>query len=173
MIGIENLCGHPNPAWRDQADSFVMYDLTDSGMPGHWEQLPAKRLGGGRYMLCSIPLSTLKIALGDIVTTTSSGRFVDSVDAVTERSGNVVIHAVFHKNATIEGNEDPQDDLIRECRCLGIDYEVHEQPGHVALSCPVGSPEHVEIEKRLHAYHLLEWGYFVTSERSKPQDSAS
>ncbi|MBB4795360.1 DUF4265 domain-containing protein [Streptomyces nodosus] len=166
MVDIDDICGHPEPAWRDQADSLVMYDLTDSGMPGKWEQLWAKRLDDDRYMLCCIPFFTSDIALGDIFTTTSSGGFELSVDTVAVRSGNVVIHALFREDATTEENEDRQGDLIEESVRLGVDREVF-QLGYVALSCPIGSPEHVEIEKRLYAYHLLEWGDFETSKRSE------
>ncbi|MEW2498162.1 DUF4265 domain-containing protein [Streptomyces nodosus] len=166
MVDINDICGHPESAWRDQADSLVMYDLTNSGMPGKWEQLPAKRLEGGRYRLCCIPFFTSDIALGDIFTTTSSGGFELSVDAVTERSGNVVIHALFREDATTEENKERQGDLIEESVRLGVDREVLKL-GYVALSCPIGSPEHVEIEKRLYAYYQLEWGHFETSKRSE------
>lgn len=171
MVNIEDICGHPNPAWRDRGDSLVMLDLGGSGMPGRWEQLWAQRLSEGRYLLCSIPFFSLGIALGDIFTTTSSGGFEHSVDVVTERSGNAVIHAFFREDATPEENEDRQGDLIEESGRLGIDHEVL-QLGYVALSCPVGSPEHMEIESRLHAYTLLEWGHYATSVRSQqPADA--
>ncbi|MFI7361541.1 DUF4265 domain-containing protein [Streptomyces sp. NPDC050149] len=166
MIDINDICGHPDPAWHDRGDSLVMYNLADSGMPGRWEQLWAKRLGNNRYMLCCIPFFTSNIALGDAFTTTSSGNFEDSVDTVIEPSGNVVIHALFSEDATMAENEDRQGDLIKESKRLGIDHEIF-QLGYVALSCPIGSPEHVEIEKRLYAYHLLEWGNFETSKRSE------
>ncbi|MFB6877617.1 DUF4265 domain-containing protein [Streptomyces sp. NPDC056323] len=166
MVDINDICGHPDPVWRDQADSLVMYDLTDSGMSGRWEQLWAKRLDNDHYMLCCIPFFTSKIALGDIFTTTPSGGFELSIDTVTEPSGNVVIHAFFREDATAEENEDRQGDLIEESKRLGIEHEVF-QLGYVALSCPIGSPEHAEIEKRLHAYYLLEWGNFETSKRSE------
>jgi hypothetical protein len=165
MVDIKDICGHPNPAWKGQADSLVMYDLTDSGMPGRWEQLWAKRLDGNHYIVCCIPFFTLEIALGDTFTTTSSGSFESSVDTVTERSGNVVIHAFLLEDSTAEEKLDRQDELIEESKRLGIEHEVF-QLGYVALSCRAGSPEHADIEKYLYAYGLLGWGHFETSSRS-------
>ncbi|MEW2498485.1 DUF4265 domain-containing protein [Streptomyces nodosus] len=165
MVDINDICGHPNPAWGDQADSLVMCDLTDSEMPGRWEQMWEKRLGDGRHMLCCIPFFASNIALGDIFTTASSRSVERSVNAVVERSGNVVIHAFFHDDVATAENEDRQGDLIGESVRLGIDYEV-VRLGFVALSCPIGSHQHKEIERRLDAYNKLGWGHFVTSKSS-------
>lgn len=161
MVDINDICGHSDPIRGDQADTLVMYDLADSGLPGNWEQLWSKRVDGNRFVLCCIPFFASGLGLGDTFTVRSSGGFELTVDSVVERSGNVVIHVIFREESRPVETQERQDELIENVNRLGIQKEIH-QLGYVALSCPRQSPEHEEIQEILRAYSLLEWSYSET-----------
>ncbi|WP_405824383.1 DUF4265 domain-containing protein [Streptomyces sp. NBC_00838] len=163
MVDATNISGHPEPAWKDRADTVVMCDLTDAGMPGRWEQLWAKRLSDGQFVLCCIPFFTSAIALGDTFATISSNGFERVISEVVERSGNCVIHVKFREEETDAERLERLEFLFEEVARLKIDQETL-QPDYVAVSCPFDTAEYTELMDILNALRTLEFAHFTTSE---------
>ncbi len=69
---------HSEPIWRDKANYLLMADID-----GDLEQLWAREIGDGKFMICCVPLFVYDIALGDIVEADDD----DQVTRVIERSG--------------------------------------------------------------------------------------
>lgn len=159
MVDINDICGHSEPARRSESDSIIMCDLTDSGLPGKWEQLWAKRSGEHEYILCCIPFFARRIALGDKVLTRPAEGFESVIDSAADVSGNTVYHVIFDERAAEHDTLDRQKELIRNLGVLRLEYEVF-QLGYIAISCPIRSPQSQELERVLHAYSLLEWSQF-------------
>ncbi len=82
---------HADPVWREKADFLISADLTSAGMPGEWEQLWAKRLREGEFLVCCIPYFTYGVALGDTVRTAPAGERTYVIEAVVARSGRRVL----------------------------------------------------------------------------------
>jgi hypothetical protein len=137
-----------------------MCDLSDSGMPGRWEQLWARRTGANEFVICAIPFFAYGLALGDRVTAASAtGGFDQVIDSVVERARNAVLHIAFREDAEQWEVQEWQDELIEHVKRLKLPYEIHVL-GYVAISCPEASPEYEEMQKVLHAFTLLEWSTF-------------
>lgn len=164
MVGIDDICGHPEPVGKAEADSLLMCDLQDAGIPGGWEQLWARRSGGQEYVLCTIPFFAAGIALGDALSVDSSGQFELTVDAVVRDGGNTTFRVIFREDAEDHETAERQDELLGRVRDLGLVYEVF-QPGYVAVDCPARSPERDELVKVLEAFSLLEWSDFEDAKR--------
>ncbi|MFD8379351.1 DUF4265 domain-containing protein [Streptomyces sp. NPDC059679] len=165
MVDINDICGHSEPVWQGEADSLVMCDLSDSGLPGKWEQLWAKRSGGHEFVICCIPFFAREISLGDKVSVKPSGGFEWVIDSVVGDSGNTVYHVIFEEDAAEYDTTERQGELIRNLNALRLEYEVF-QLGYVAINCPMQSSECEELERVLNAYSLLEWSQFENTKRN-------
>ncbi|MFI7276150.1 DUF4265 domain-containing protein [Streptomyces sp. NPDC049879] len=164
MVDIDDICGHAEPAWKAEGDTFLMCDLGGSGLPGRWEQLWAKRTGTDEFVVCAIPLFADGIALGDHVTARPAHGFDLVVDSVVRSAGNAVLRVYFREGAEVWETQDRQTELIRSVGELGLLSETGLL-GHVAISCPWDSPQYGELEKLLHAYTLLEWSDYESGTR--------
>ncbi len=142
-----------------------MCDLGSSGMPGKWEQMWARRVGTGEFVVCSIPFVAYGLALGDRVSAASvPDGFEWVIGTVLERSGNAAFRVAFRADAEPWETQERHDELLEQVARLGLPYEVQSQH-YVAISCPEDSPEHEELTKVLQAFTALEWSVFESAAR--------
>lgn len=166
MVGVEHICGHPEVA-RNEADALIMCDLTDSRLPGRWEQLWAKRIGRDQFELCSIPFFAYGLALGDIVTAGPSHGFEWVIKSVVHPSDNLVIRVLFEEGAEWE-TEERQHELVRTIQELNIDYEVHHL-GYLSISCRDNSRQAEHIKNTLQAYAVMKWSHYEVLDKGSHQ----
>lgn len=110
MVVSSEIATHDTPAWKERANFLIFADLSAAGMPGRWEQLWARQLGGEEFEVCCIPYFAYGLALGDRVRTQPSRGRRYVVAGVHARSGRRVLR-LWLKKAQGAGRE-------RVLRCL-------------------------------------------------------
>jgi hypothetical protein len=90
---------HQDPVWRDRADFLIAADISANSDSAQWEQLWARRINEATFEIFCIPFFVYDLALGDVVSTESSGDNEHVVDSVLQPSGRFVFR-VWFENAT-------------------------------------------------------------------------
>jgi hypothetical protein len=146
---------HAAPAWGPKADFIIRADLTDHGMPGHFEQLWARKVENAMFEICCVPFFTYGIALGDRVECDSF-----HTQRVTVKRGHRVLRiAASDKNRQHELHT-PLRDWVEK---TGFLYEFC-QPGYVAIDLPPGADPNI---------HLSNWEEFADACEIKWETDAS
>jgi Domain of unknown function (DUF4265) len=82
---------HDDPAWGDLANFIIFADLSNFGMPDHWEQLWTKQIRDDEFLICCIPFFTYGIALGDQVHTVAAHKRKYVFSTVVKPGGHQVV----------------------------------------------------------------------------------
>lgn len=83
---------HSHPVWQARSN-FILDAPVDMGdHVARWEQLWARKLGGGQFLICCVPFFTYGLALGDVVSKTLNGDL-----RVLVPSDQATIRALFGK----------------------------------------------------------------------------
>lgn len=63
---------HDSPAGRERSNYIIRLDLSQDGMPGHFEQVWTRTTDQMHHELCCIPFFTYGLSLGDVLILTSA-----------------------------------------------------------------------------------------------------
>jgi hypothetical protein len=106
---------HSDPVGRDRTNYIVQLDLTEHGMPGHYEQCWTRTDDQELFELCCIPLFTYGHSLGDILEVDlGTGRHT-----VHRKSGHRTIRFAFTDDRQAhEQHQRLHSALIEDAGCL-------------------------------------------------------
>jgi hypothetical protein len=156
-VNDPEITSHENPAWRDRANYILQADLTDHGMPGLFEQLWARDLGGGRFELCCLPFFTYRYALGDVaVLQHGSDRFPEVLGPVVTGSGRGLLRIA------LSGRTERREDLHAAVAASGRPHE-WRGGGLVAIDIEGAVPDVIwQAIEGLRAREHAEWEWGST-----------
>lgn len=98
---------HLNPVWKSKANFIINASIDNNNDALKYEQLWTRRINDNEFEVCCIPFFLYDIALGDVVSTVSSGDKKYLLDQVTKRSGRRVFRV------WLKGNGDDQKRVLK------------------------------------------------------------
>lgn len=136
MVDESKISTHESPVWRERSNYIVRLDLTDDGLPGHYEQIWTRTEDQHHHELCCIPFFTYGLSLGDMLTMTGE----DGAYRVGTKSGHRTIRiAVQDETYAHEQHEELHADLAQ----IGV---LTEFRGHANGYCAVDIIEQAQAD---------------------------
>jgi hypothetical protein len=144
---------HAEPVGRNRTNFIVRLDLTDHGMPGHYEQVWTRTEDQLRFELCCIPFFTYGQSLGDVLEVTPG----TGQHRVHAKSGHRTIRfAHTDDRQAHEGHQSLHGALVNQVGCA-VEFRSNGHYGAIDLPPNVDAASVVALLEPLHSAGALEW----------------
>ena len=136
VIDESKIATHESPAGRGRSNYIVRLDLTDDGLPGHYEQMWTRTEDKRHHELCCIPFFTYGLSLGDVLTMTSE----DGAYGITSKGGHRTIRIAVQDDAYAHGQHKGLHGGLTEIGVLA------EFRGHASGYCAVDIADQAQAD---------------------------
>ena len=153
MTDDSKIATHTEPAGRDRTNFIVRLDLTDHGLPGHYEQMWTRTEDKRLFELCCIPFFTYGQSLGDILEVTlGTGQH-----RVHAKSDHRTIRFAFTDDRQAhQGHQSLHGALVGHLGC-SVEFRRNGHYGAIDLPGDVDAAPVVALLAPLHSAGALVW----------------